>query len=409
MRYALHVTLVAFVFLLTACETLVGPAVNGEPPRELTPAELRVVEADNTFGLNVFRALVEEAPQANVFISPLSISMALGMTLNGAAGETREAMQETLALHGLTEAEINEAYRELKVILQNLDPQVRFDIANSIWYRTGFAVEDDFLNKGREYFDAEIAELDFSRPDAPDIINRWIEDATEGLIEEMIDSIGGDVVMYLINAIYFKGDWMYRFDEANTRDETFTSADGREVTVPMMRQQDRLSFASTNQFLAVDLPYGDSLYSMTVLLPREGTSTTEIIAGLDAAAWSDIDGELRVARVDLKMPRFELSYEEELNDVLRALGMDVAFDPPRADFTRINRDGGIYISMVKHAAHVRVDEEGTEAAAATVVEMERTSAPLVHEVHLTRPFVFAIREHHSGSILFIGVANDVGG
>lgn len=407
MRRLLPALLLATVLFGAACDSLVDSDPVRVPPRTLTEAEIQLLEADNAFGLKLFRAISDEAPGENVFLSPLSISMALGMTLNGARGETREGMREALELQGLGDEEINRAYRAVIDLLRGLDPKVRFDIANSIWYRTGFRVEDDFLESAREFFDAELAELDFGRPDAPDIINAWIERATEGLIKEMIDSVGPDVVMYIINAIYFKGDWASQFDPADTRDETFRTGDGREVTVPMMHQQTRLPFASTETYFAVDLPYGDSLYSMSILLPREGVNVDDVIAQLDTDSWTRLAAQYRNDLVDLKMPRFEMSYEKELNDVLSILGMDRAFVPGVADFSGISRDAELYISMVKHAAHIRVDEEGTEAAAATVVEIELTSVPLVHQVHLNRPFVFSIRERHSGAILFIGKANDV--
>jgi serine protease inhibitor len=405
MKAALPAILI-LTLCVAGCETLVNGQRPSVEPRDLTTAEARVVEADNAFGLKLFRALNREDAGENVFISPLSVSMALGMTLNGARGETREAMKEALELQGLGEEEINEAYRAISTLLQGLDPEVRFRIANSIWYRLGFAVEDEFIEQSRKYFDAEVAELDFAHPDAPATINSWIEDATEGLIDEMIEQIGSDVVMYLVNAIYFKGDWMYPFDVSATRDETFTTGTGRAVTVPMMQQQTMLPFASTDRFLALDLPYGDSLFSMTLLLPREGHSVEDVIDGLSADSWNELSGSFRNTLVSLKMPRFRLEYEKELNQILSDLGMEIAFDRNNADFTGINRDGQLYISLVKHAALVEVDEEGTEAAGATVVEITVTSAPQVQAFYLDRPFVFSIRERTTDSILFIGKVND---
>jgi serine protease inhibitor len=392
------ILLLLFVFLLTSCETLIDPGPDRLDLRPLTALEKEVVEADNRFGLNVFRLLAEEDADENVFISPLSLALALGMTLNGTDGETFEAMRETMQLQGLSQDEINGAFRSLIDLLRGLDPKVDFRIANSIWSREGYPVEADFLERAEKYFDAEVSELDFGRPDAPDIINAWIERATGGMIEEMIEKISGDVIMYLINAIYFKGDWRSQFDPDDTRDAPFYLRGGGEVTVPLMAQKGTFALGYGPDYLAVDLPYGDSLYTMTLILPQGDIDA--FIATLDANRWRQITDELNPTEVTVYLPRFRTEYEKELNDVLSDLGMGIAFTCGEADFSRINPWDELCISMVKQKAVVDVNEEGTEAAAATVVEIIRTSGPPT--IRLDRPFVFAIREQHSGTIMFIG-------
>ena len=404
-----------FLSLLAGGCTLMEPDEDEAPAelRPLTSAEVQISEADNRFGLKLFRALSEDEQDANLFISPLSVSMALGMTMNGADGETLAAMQEALELAGLSEEEINTSYQSLIELLTNLDREVIFEIANSIWYRQGFAVEPPFVDASETYFDAAIREADFDSPAAVQAINGWVAEQTHGKIDKIIEEIDPDVVMFLINAIYFKGTWTYEFDESDTRDDTFTQHDGTDVQVPMMHQEADLPYFETEAFQAVDLPYGDSLFSMTVLLPREGHDVDALADEINPEQWNDWMGRFETRSVDLRLPRFKLEYEKKLNDVLKALGMEVAFEPYQANFSRINeprrtgRVDSLYIKFVKHKTFVEVNEEGTEAAAVTVVAIAVTCGGCggATAMHVNRPFVFAIRERHSGTILFIGKVN----
>lgn len=399
--FALCLLLPAAV-VLHGCELLPS---EDEPRdvRTLTTSEQLIVDSDNRFGFNLFRALSSDEGSNNVFISPLSVSVALGMTLNGADGETYEAMRKTLELNGLSETEINESYRSLIDLLRGLDPKVIFEIANSIWYPQEFQVEHDFLDANRDYFDSEVRELDFGDPEAVDIINRWVDENTHGKIEEILEEIDPNVVMYLINAIYFNGTWTYEFEKDKTQQRPFTNADGGRTNVPTMAQQAELAYFETDRFQAVDLPYGDSLFSMTVILPRDGENLESIIEDVDQEMWNDWTRRFDAADVSLRLPRFKLEYEKKLNEILSAMGMDIAFDAARADFTRIRRSGGLWIDYVKHKAFVEVDEEGTEAAAVTVVAIEeRAAGGSTVTMFVDRPFVFFIREQHSGTILFVG-------
>ncbi len=256
---------------LMACAVgdVFGPIT--ELPRELTVAETKLVEADNRFAFTLFRAINDhENPDRNVFISPLSVAMALGMTYNGAAGTTREAMARTLELEGMTIEEVNQAYRDLIDLLRTLDPRVDLLLANSIWHRPQFTPLPTFFEVNRQYFDAEVQALDFARPDAATVINQWVEDATRGKIPTIVpDPIPGQIVAYLINAIYLKGDWAQQFDKDGTRDEPFWLADGGTVDVPMMsREEGHAVRLVVGDVTVLDLPYGGGAYSMTVLLPR---------------------------------------------------------------------------------------------------------------------------------------------
>ncbi len=390
-----------------------GPQEITSLPRDLDVGETQLIQADNAFGLELFRKIHAQGSGENIFISPLSVAMALGMTYNGAEGSTREAMQQTLELQGLDLQEVNESYRSLIDLLRGLDPSVEFRIANSIWYDDKYDFRQDFLDVNREYFDAEVAGLDFASPSAAPTINSWVDEKTNGRIEEIVDSpISPDLVMFLINAIYFKGDWTNQFDEELTRDGTFYLADDSEKQVEMMSYAGPdtvLAYLDQNQGVQVlDLKYGGKAFSMTIVMPAEPSSIASLIGSLDSDDWQAWIGSLERTEAQVSMPKFTLEYELELNEALEALGMGVAFDPLNADFTRIYSGiERIYISKVKHKTFVDVNEKGTEAAAVTSVEVGITSVPPM--IRIDRPFLFAIREKFSGTILFMGVMMEPGG
>jgi serine protease inhibitor len=378
------------------------------PPRELTAAEKHVVESDNKFGLKLFGEIVKQNKGSNVFISPLSVSMALGMTYNGAEDSTEKAMRNVLELAGLTEQEINESYQSLIDLLTQLDPKVIFEIANSIWCREGFSVKEEFTNINQTYFDAEVAALDFNKPDASKTINGWVDEKTHGKITEIVpDKINPETVMFLINAIYFKGTWTCEFDKEDTQEDWFNLPDSSQIRCQMMRQEKEFSYFENDLFQAVDLPYGNEKFSMTIFLPKLGVGTDSLISLFSQENWNSWLSSFASDSGKLYFPKFTLEYKIKLNDVLTALGMGIAFDQYQADFGGIadltQILGNLYISEVLHKTYIKVDEEGTEAAAATSVGIGMTSLPPAGFVmRVDRPFVFAIRENHSQTILFMG-------
>jgi serpin B len=379
-------------------------------PRDLTASESRLVATDNDLTFRLLRAIADRAsPNSNLFISPLSIAMALGMTYNGAAGTTQAAMQSALGLDALSLGEINRSYRGVIDLLRGLDPRVDFTLANSIWYRRGFAFEASFLDSCRTYFDASVQGLDFTSPGAAPAINQWVSDQTRGKIPSIVpDPVPSDVVMYLINAVYFKGTWVTQFDRNRTVPGPFTLADRSSMSVPMM------SFAGegwvrTGADAAVtvlDLRYGGGAYSMTIVMPRDPAGMDSLVAGLSGERWNAWIAGLDSQRAHVVMPKFKLAYRVRMNDVLAALGMGVAFVPcdqvasDCADFTRMRTVRDLFVTEVLHKTFVDVNEEGTEAAAATSVGVGTTAAPAA--LVIDRPFVFAIRERFSGTILFVG-------
>jgi serpin B len=331
--------------------------------------------------------------------------MALGMTMNGAAGPTYDAMRQTLGFAGIEQQQINDGYKSLISLLRGLDKSTQFELANSIWYRQGFPVLPSFLDATRSAFDAEVSALDFTNaPAALSAVNGWAAQKTKGKIPSILDQIDPSDVMYLLNAIYFKGSWRLRFDAQQTRDAPFHAADGSAQTAKLMHKEDTLRYLETPQFQAADLLYGNGAFAMTVLLPKEGTGIDAFAASLTRADWTGWTEAFHTRKVVFELPRLTFAYERKLNDDLSALGMGVAFDPQRADFSRMApiSTQRLYVSFVKQKAFVDVNEEGTEAAAVTAVGVSVTSAPIIPTMRVDRPFIFVIRERLSGTMLFMG-------
>jgi len=399
-----------FAAALSACSDPSSPQDAPPPvitslPRQLTAQEAEMVTAANSFGFNLLKEVNTSFADSNVFLSPLSASMALGMTMNGAEGTTFTEMRSTLGFGPRSYEELNTAYRSLITLLRELDPKVEFKIANAIYYDLadlGTAVEQTFLNESRDYFDAAVKGLDFRLPSTVDTVNAWANANTNGKIPRILDSIDQQIVMLLMNAIYFKGDWRAEFKTAETADLPFKALRGADVSVPTMHRKGGFRRGHVSNASVAELPYGGDAFVMTVLLPDEGVNINTFVAGLTAATWQQATANLADSEVDLYLPKFRLAWEDTLNDELKRLGMREAFIPDGAEFTRISRSLGnhLYIDFVKQKAFVDVNEVGTEAAAVTVVGIGLTSAPV--PVQINRPFVFAIRERLSGTVLFLG-------
>jgi len=385
-----------------------GPAREIEElPRALSLSEEMVIDAGNGFAFRFLDEVYGSAPESNLFISPLSASMALGMTANGASGNTFREMKSTLGFAGMARNQINEGYRDLIDLLRTLDNSVELGLGNSVWYREGFGVTGDFLQRTQDYFGAEVAELDFSDPGAPGIINAWVSGETEGKIQEIVEiPINPLTVMFLINAIYFKGSWTQRFDAAKTTSADFFSIDGTTGPVPLMEVQEDFLYGETETYQAVDLPYGGKAFSMTVVLPKPGHTMEDLVSSLTPLAWAQMLEELHGQFGTVHLPRFRMEWESLLNGTLQAMGMTDAFDPGLADFSGMSEQAQqlqLHISKVKQKTFVDVNEEGTEAAAVTSVEMSLTSIPTPFTFRADRPFLFVIREKFSEAILFAGI------
>ena len=381
-----------------------SPAWSAEKiTQKLSVSEQRLVESGNRFGFKLFKEVIREEKNKNVFISPLSVSMALGMAYNGASGTTKDAIQETLELSDLSLQEMNESYKSLIDSLTRLDSKVLFKIANSIWYRMELSFVKEFMDLNRIYFNAQVKGLDFKDPNAPKVINGWVDETTSGKIKEIVDTIDPLTVMFLINAIYFKGNWACEFERKLTEDDFFTLPDGSKKPCKMMIQNGTFKYFETEDFQAIDLPYGNGKFSMMIFLPRLGKNVDSLVAEFNQENWNQWISSFSKQQGILQLPKFTLEYELTLNDILKALGMSIAFDPSQADFARMYKGPErLYISKVKHKTFVEVNEEGTEAAAVTSVEMKCTSVFPSCLMRVDRPFIFAIRENHSQTILFMG-------
>jgi len=381
-----------------------------ELPRPLTAAESQLLAADNRFAFKLLGAIAAGETKPNVFISPLSVGMALGMAYNGAAGETEAAMRQTLELGDLSLSDINGSYRSLIDLLRGLDGSVEFTIANSLWYRQELTPAPEFLDRVTAFFDATVAALDFASADAPATINQWVDQQTGGRISQIVEPpIPDETIAYLINAIYFRGDWTHQFERARTSPGPFRRADGSERSVPMMHSDGEIPvrYAGMGDVKVLDLAYGGGAYRMTIVVPANPEDLTALAARATAEAWAGWVAQLDSTEMLVAMPKFTLSYDRSLKDDLAALGMEAAFcDSPEVDFSGMFPGVPACISAVKHKTFVDVNEEGTEAAAVTSVEVGLTSA--LPSFDVDRPFVFAIREALSGTILFLGVIGDPG-
>jgi serpin B len=380
------------------------PSALAALPRQLTPAEQGVLGAANAFSFKLWNAITSAQRDTNVFVSPLSASFALGMTMNGAAGQTYDEMRSALQFGGASLASIDSGYKSLIALLTGLDQSTIMQIANSIFYRRDFPFNQSFLTDAATWFAADVKSQDFNDVAGTlSAVNGWASAKTNGRIPTVLQQVNPGDVMYLLNAIYFKWSWRDKFDPALTRDAPFHPSTGGDQSAKLMSRQATMAYAETNMYQAVDLAYGDSAFTMTVLLPKAGTSVDQLAASLTPDAWQALASSFRNRLVALSLPKVTFSWKRGLIDDMKSLGMRAAFVPDGADFTRMSTAGKqLYISLLQQNTFVAIDEEGTEAAAVTTVGVTVTSAPVVTDMRVDRPYVFVIRERLSGTILFMG-------
>jgi serpin B len=395
-RYISSIILALFFISAGCSQDIVSP----EFDYNLKSAQ--VIETNNEFGLELFKKVLNAEDEPNVMISPASVSIALGMAYNGAETTTRDAFEEVLNYQGLTREEVNEITRELIHVLVTNVPGNLLEIANSMWYDNKLPVEPEFINLNSHYFDAEVNELDFRSAEAVRTINDWVKDKTHGKINEVINSIDPEVMMILINAIYFNCVWEVEFDPDDTHQADFYNEDGSLFgMVDMMKLKSDLMVANNNSFRAIELPYKSGKFSMYLFLPSEESTLDQLVQELDGASWQEwLLGFNERENFTVYMPRFEFEFERSLTDDLKAMGLDIAFTE-FADFSGISTIP-LNISNVIHKTYIKVNEEGTEAAAVTTVMMQATSFNPKTELRFDHPFLFAITEKSSRSILFMG-------
>jgi serpin B len=405
------ILLMSAVIALMSCSESETPDV-GEPLQiNLSGAELRISREGNIFGMELLSAtLNRDIESENVIVSPLSLNFALAMLWNGANGETRDAIQKTMGMSDYPVSEVNACFKKLKEALPATDPTTILALANSIWAHKDFSVKESFYEVNRKWYDAQVGVLDFSDSSAPAVINQWCADNTNGLITDMIDKIPDDAVMYLLNALYFKGSWSagYAFPVEATAEAEFRKDGGETLTVKMMHQTSQQLYYSDEVLAWTTLPYGNGAFRMMFVLPNEDVSFAEVFDKLRDPDYLLTTESLAAEReISLFVPKFKLEYETSLNGTLTDMGMGIAFDRYKADLLNLGYPPpgeNLYVSNVKQKTFIDVNEEGSEAAAVTSIEISLTTAgpsqPTVF--YANRPFLFLIQEVSSGVILFAG-------
>ncbi|MEH2050217.1 serpin family protein [Nostoc sp.] len=367
--------------------------------------DTKIVESSNKFGFKLFsEVLKNDRGGNNIFISPSSVAIALAMTYNGASGSTQQAMAKTLELQGMNLPEINSSYAAaLKQILDNPDAKVQLKIANSLWANQDVSFAPDFLKRTQDFYQAKVSNLNFKDAAASNIINNWVKENTNGKINKIVETIEPNQVLFLINAIYFKGNWSNEFDKKETEQQPFYITPGRRKQHPMMSQKGDYRYYESEQFQAVSLPYGkDGKFSFYIFLPQQNSNLKGFYQNLNVENWEKWMTQFKKQEGFIRLPRFKTEYDITLNDALKTLGMGEAFSN-KANFSGMGKN--FAISQVKHKTFVEVNEEGTEAAAATSVGIVATSLrdePEPFRMIVDRPFFCAIRDNQTGSLLFMG-------
>jgi serpin B len=376
---------------------------NSSQPTEYMSDQM--VHAQTQFGFKLFNQLTQAQKNENIFISPSSIILALSMLYNGADGQTQQEIQETLEYQGMSLETVNQANQILQQQLSQTTPEVQLAIANSLWLREGFPIEADFLKTNQTFYQAKVTELDFKSADAAQQMNQWVEEKTQGKINQIIEQVTPNDIMFLINAIYFKGNWKVKFQESQTQNQPFYLIDGQEKQHPLMSQKNSFFYLETKHFQGINLPYGeDGRFSLYVFLPKPEINIDDFLQTLNLENWNQWTQQFSVKKGTIELPRFQLEYDVELKQILQNLGMIASFDPNQANFSNLSRSGDLFVSFVKHKTFLDVNEEGTEAAASTAIGITRTSIDIApFEMIVNRPFFCAIQDNQTGTLLFMGV------
>lgn len=405
MKRLIIVSAAALALAATACVNSqnLGDEHNEYKPLELTTKGAEFVQKGEDFTFEFIDRINAEA-EKDYIVSPLSMQFLLGMILNGAQGETADQIAEVLGYGAGEIAQVNEYCLSMLNQLPNLDRKTGIAIANAIYVDEGYGLKDAYKSEVGKYYKAEVANLDFSDgASALKEINGWCKKNTGGMIDKILDEVSPEMLAYLLNALYFKGQWKDKFSKSRSAEETFTNEAGTKSQVTMMKTEKKFPYAENDIYQAVKLPYGNGAYAMTVLLPKKGHTVADISATLCKSDWDSIRYGFDKCEVDLWLPRFETKYNIKLNDLLSAMGMPDSFDPAKADFKAMSGDA-LCLSFVQQHAAIKVDEEGTEAAAVSSAGMLKEAAmPMDNAVfHADHPFLYLITESSTGVVLFAG-------
>ena len=373
---------------------------------ELDESQQAYVVAGNDFAFRFLARIDENEQNGDWFVSPVSLQYLLGLVLDGAGGATADEICQTLGYKAGESEAVDEYCRKMLSELPNLDKKTKLSLANAIFFNKKMRIQTPYKKRVENAYDAEVESLDFSQKLASlRVINGWCSRQTNGLIPAVLDDVSPDMFAYLLNALYFKGTWMHPFNKRYTRERTFTLESGQEKEIKMMAMERKFAYGEDDICQRVSLPYGNGSYSMVVMLPKKGHNVPDIIASLNAEKWKEMRSHMYSdTKVDLWLPPFESKYHIQLNDILCEMGMPKSFGPA-ADFRAMSPDA-LWLSFVQQDAVIKVDEEGTEAAAVTSAGMLGATAvpepPRIIIFHCDHPFLYMIVENSTGSILFAG-------
>lgn len=418
MKRLLFAMMLSLPLVITSCQKNDGISSTNEENSSLnnerkdivlSRTEQQLVDENVKFAFSFFNKMNEqETEKANWLVSPLSASIALSMTANGADGNTLTQIQDVLDFKGFQMEEINSYYNRIIGELIALDNTTKFNLANSVWLHNDFNLYDSFIKTNKEKYDAQVTSLDLRSPLALEAINHWSAQQTENLIPVIIDKLPENMIFCILNSLYFKGGWESEFKESATVDELFTCADGKQSKVKMMRQKKVFWSCVNDIFTLAEFPYGNGAFSMVVLLPNEESTLEESLQTFTAEYWTE-SMQMKGKELDVHFPRFELKYEADLINVMKSLGITDIFNPENANLSKMTSDD-IYINLLKQSAYIKTNEKGTEAASTTIVGGNITMAPSTFEkinFNMNRPFVFLIKEKSTGVILFMGKVTEL--
>ena len=391
------VLLAISAFFVTSC------SVQKQPEIESINVSADFSKKTSDFAFDFWKAYEKENGES-YFLSPLSLNIALGMLLNGAEGETKREIQEVLGFSDSDLATINASYTEIISKLPAIDPKVTNLAANSVWHDQAFSVKQAFLSDLKTSFSAQIFSEDFSNTATVNKINQWAGNHTNDKIKTVLEKIEPHQVLFLLNALYFKGDWTQQFDEKQTSKANFTG-ENKTSEQDFMYAQEEFAYAANNEFSVLELPYGNEKYAFVALLPKEGT-VSDLIAGLNGEKWNAALQSLKKQKVEVALPKFQMETSKGLGEVLKRMGIKRAFTDA-AELGKISDSGDLFVDMVKQDTYLSVDEKGSEAAAVTTIGVGVTSVPSYPVFRCDKPFVFAIVEKTSNTIQFIGKVADL--
>lgn len=402
------------VIILSGC----GQTQGSTGPGSLQPSKnaefkeddyLEIVDASNLMGMNLLSEVSGKGEGDNPFISPVSLYMALSMLYNGAEGATKDEIAEVLGVKEIEAGDLNQANASLMSILASDTEEIELRIGNSIWLNDSYQFQEQFTASNRDYFNAEVEEIDILDKASAAEINEWVQDATNNKIKKMAEEpLDSNIVAILLNAVYFKGDWQHKFEAGATKESTFMGEGDKKSTVQMMKLEERIPYYETDSFQAVSLPYGDGEMDMKLFLPRSSSSLEEFREALNTENWKRWNGEFSSRQGKVLMPKFKMEYQIILNDAMKELGMPSAFNE-NADFPHIvEGDSELAVTSIAQKTYLDINEEGTEAAAATSIAVgESGDAEPPFTMKIERPFFLAITDVESGAILFMGEIKDL--